>query len=641
MGIRSLLRKVFGRDRAEEHRESGASSAGASAATPAGKSAGESAGTPGGASTAASVPAQDGGDGEGKALAPEPAATAGKTETKTETKTGKTESAAGTVTGTTAGTVTGTTAGTTGPSEADAATSASTSTGSTAPTGSTASEASGTSEKTEGKPESTRASVLPPARRSPEPAGAADLVAAAFDRARPSGEAGRTVPSQATPEDRTADEPQPPAAKATVPAQASARSRSTSAVEKPVEDELTSSPRNDPQAEADPVVPAEGTADGGQEPGADALNATGDAKAGTGVEPRTESEAPAGPEAVTGATAEPAEPAEPTEPAEPVEPAAASGTAATVPEQRAESTAAPAGVPEPKADTTAEPRAETATVAAAPEPEAAFEPEPTTTAAATERTDAIATTEPTDTPDTVNVGSAGNAGKPAFSLARLKTRAPELAEHYKAAGAALRKRGLGGARATVYLVLDRSASMRPFYKDGSVQHLGERALALAAHLDAGATVHLVFFSTEIDGTGELELTEYEGKINELHDSLGRMGRTNYHLAVDEVVALHEKAGRPGPALVIFQTDGAPSAVRVTEQALARAAGAPMFWQFVAFGDPDAKDFNFVRRLGADPNAPHVGFSHAGPAPRALGDAEFYRDLLAAWQPDGTAPTSAE
>ncbi|GAA4065226.1 VWA domain-containing protein [Streptomyces shaanxiensis] len=201
---------------------------------------------------------------------------------------------------------------------------------------------------------------------------------------------------------------------------------------------------------------------------------------------------------------------------------------------------------------------------------------------------------------------------------------------HRAAATALKKHDLTGTNAKVYLVLDRSASMRPYYKDGSAQALGDQTLALAAHLDPEATVHVVFFSTELDGTGELTLTDHETKIDELHAALGRMGRTSYHVAVDEVVTHHQKTAPDTPALVIFQTDGAPDAKTPATHALTEAAKnhPSVFFSFVAFGDPEQKAFDYLRKLKTDNTAHFL----AGETPLELTDQQVYEGILANWRP---------
>ncbi|MEW1760416.1 VWA domain-containing protein [Streptomyces cyaneofuscatus] len=162
----------------------------------------------------------------------------------------------------------------------------------------------------------------------------------------------------------------------------------------------------------------------------------------------------------------------------------------------------------------------------------------------------------------------------------------------------LRKFGLTGQRAAVYLVLDRSGSMRPYYSDGTVQYLAERILGLARNLDDDGSVPVTFFSTDVDCEFTVSVDDYAGRIEDAHNRLGHMGRTYYATAIRAVLEQHRQSGATVPALIVFQTDGNPDdrseVIALLHQIVGEGdfEGIEAFIAFVAFG----KKVDFLRTL---------------------------------------------
>ncbi|MGY3335714.1 hypothetical protein ACVW0K_001813 [Streptomyces filamentosus] len=220
----------------------------------------------------------------------------------------------------------------------------------------------------------------------------------------------------------------------------------------------------------------------------------------------------------------------------------------------------------------------------------------------------------------------------ALSLRKVEETAPALVSLYKTAGESLRRHGVAGQRVAVHLVIDYSGSMKPYYNDGSVQALADRVLGLSAQLDDDGRVPVVFFSTDVDAETEIRLDDHEGRVARIAAGLGHMGKTSYHLAMDAVIDHHLDSGSTAPALVVFQTDGGPVNRLAAERYVCKAARLPIFWQFVGFGDPGSKQFDFLRRLDelAVPERRCVdnsGFFHAGKDPSRIADAELYDRLV--------------
>ncbi len=220
----------------------------------------------------------------------------------------------------------------------------------------------------------------------------------------------------------------------------------------------------------------------------------------------------------------------------------------------------------------------------------------------------------------------------AISLSTIQDTAPALVNLYKSAGVSLTKHGLDGLRAAVYLVVDYSGSMRPYYKDGSVQALADQVLGLSAHLDDDGTVPVVFFSTDVDAVTGIALADHRGKVERIVAGLGHMGKTSYHLAMDAVIDHYLDSGSAEPALVVFQTDGGPINKLAAQRYLCKAARLPAVLAVHRLRRPGQQAVRLPAqaRRAAVPGkrvVDNAGFFHAGEDPRKVSDAELYDRLV--------------
>lgn len=166
----------------------------------------------------------------------------------------------------------------------------------------------------------------------------------------------------------------------------------------------------------------------------------------------------------------------------------------------------------------------------------------------------------------------------------------------KDASASLREHGVSGKGVKVYLALDYSGSMAPWYSNGGVQYLTEQVLALSAELDDDGDVEVWFFDTKVDKPQTLSLNDYAGWVDS-HRPSRRMGLTNYSDTIKNIALHHRKHGEGLPGLVIFQSDGSPytghgNARGDAVKALRSVSGDDLFFAFVGFGTRETVDFLF-------------------------------------------------
>jgi stress response protein SCP2 len=188
---------------------------------------------------------------------------------------------------------------------------------------------------------------------------------------------------------------------------------------------------------------------------------------------------------------------------------------------------------------------------------------------------------------------------------RVAAESPALLSLTKKVGVNLEKRGLGEHTARVALCLDISGSMSRLYRDGKIQALAERVLALGLRFDDDGEVDVFLFGKNGYAAGTINLGNHRDFIAQSLRQYGLEPATYYGKAM-QLVREHyfgdsqpRREPRPDtlPVYAMFVTDGAANDERVAREQVTASSFEPLFWQFMAIGKSSKSIDSSGRRGG--------------------------------------------
>lgn len=197
----------------------------------------------------------------------------------------------------------------------------------------------------------------------------------------------------------------------------------------------------------------------------------------------------------------------------------------------------------------------------------------------------------------------------------------------KAATIVLEKKKLTGVTARVGVVLDISGSMRRLYKEGVVQEVVERVLAVASQFDDDGELDVWIYDNEfsrLPGATEATFMGYVEKNILSNDSVHKFGRNDEPKVMEDVIRKYT-AEEPSdePVFLVFINDG--GCKPGIKKFVVESSGQPIFWQFVGIGD---SNFDVLRKLDTMGGrvVDNANFFHLDDISQ-VSDAELYDQLL--------------
>lgn len=202
----------------------------------------------------------------------------------------------------------------------------------------------------------------------------------------------------------------------------------------------------------------------------------------------------------------------------------------------------------------------------------------------------------------------------------------------KSAGIVLEKKNLTNVTARVGLVLDISGSMRKLYKNGTVQRVVERILAVASRFDDDGALDVWVYDNEFSRLKPVTEHDFEGYVDQYilnNDLIHKFGRNDEPPVMEDVIQKYTSEDpSKDPAFIVFINDG--GCKRTIKKPVVSSSDKPLFWQFVGIGD---SNFEVLEKLDEMDGRyiDNANFFHIKDV-EAISDNELY-DLLLNEFPD--------
>ncbi|MEK4145559.1 VWA domain-containing protein [Robertmurraya sp. FSL W8-0741] len=165
----------------------------------------------------------------------------------------------------------------------------------------------------------------------------------------------------------------------------------------------------------------------------------------------------------------------------------------------------------------------------------------------------------------------------------------------KAVKIILEKKKLMTVRARVGLVLDITGSMRTLYKNGTVQKVVERILAVASQFDDDGALDIWVYDNEFSRLKPVTERDFEGYVNRHileNELIHKFGRNDEPPVMKDVVKKYtEEEISDDPAFIVFINDG--GCQKSIKSIIEGTSIKPLFWQFVGIGNGN---FDFLRKI---------------------------------------------